>query len=267
LLGQTYVSFTSDIGYLQGEHRIREEKVYPYEASIRVPLLIRGPGIPPGVRSNEPAINADLAPTIAGAAGAEPGLVQDGLSLLDLLDGSAPDRDLLIESFHPIARYAAVRTGRYLYAEHASGSRELYDLATDPFQLKSRHADPDYAEVRRRLSARLSALRDCAGESCLRGLDLELDATKQELRKKVKFFATASSDSTLVASGKAIVKTTKGLAAWDKTKVRAKLKRAKRKRLANKLDRKGKAKTKVRATATDQRGAEAADKVQVKFKD
>jgi hypothetical protein len=98
-------------------------------------------------------------------------------------------------------------------------------------------------------------------------LTLDLGAKKQELKKKLKFFATASADSTLVARGTAIKKKTKELAANEKTKVKAKLKRAKRRRLANELEEKGKAKTKIKATATDQSGAEATDKVKVRLKD
>jgi glucose/arabinose dehydrogenase len=98
-------------------------------------------------------------------------------------------------------------------------------------------------------------------------LTLDLEAKKQKLKKKLKLLATASADSSLVAEGKAIKQTTKELAANETTKVKAKLKRKQRKKLARKLDRTGKAKTKVEATATDQRGATADDNVKVKLKD
>jgi hypothetical protein len=98
-------------------------------------------------------------------------------------------------------------------------------------------------------------------------LTLDLKAKKQELRKKIKFFATASVASTLVATGKKIKETTKQLAADEKTKVKAKLKRKARNRLEEKLEKKGKAKIKVKGTATDQGGAAATDTVKVKLKD
>jgi hypothetical protein len=98
-------------------------------------------------------------------------------------------------------------------------------------------------------------------------LTLDLEAKKQKLKKKLKFFATASADSTLVAKGRAIKKKTRELAANEKTKVKAKLKRTQRRRLANKLEDKGKAKVKVEGTATDQSGAETTDEVKVKLKD
>jgi hypothetical protein len=98
-------------------------------------------------------------------------------------------------------------------------------------------------------------------------LTLDLKAKKQELRKKLKFSATASAASTLVATGKAIKETTKQLGANEKTKVKAKLKRKARNRLEEKLEESGKAKTKVKGTAIDQGGQEATDKVKVKLKD
>jgi hypothetical protein len=98
-------------------------------------------------------------------------------------------------------------------------------------------------------------------------LTLDLAAKKQELRKKVKFSATATVASALVVTGAAIKGTTKELAAGEKTKVKAKVKRKARNRLEEKLDKKGKTKTKVTATATDQSGATATDKVKVKLKD
>jgi plastocyanin len=97
-------------------------------------------------------------------------------------------------------------------------------------------------------------------------LTLELGAKKQELTKKLKFFATSSADSTLVAGG-SVKQTTVQLAADEKTKVKAKLNRSQRERLEEKLDRSGKAKAKVEATATDQSGATATDVVKVKLRD
>jgi hypothetical protein len=98
-------------------------------------------------------------------------------------------------------------------------------------------------------------------------LTLDLKAKKQELRKKIKFSATANAGSTLVATGKAIKKTTKQLAADQKTTVKAKLKPKARKRLEEKLEEKGTAKVKVKGTARTQSGAAATDTVLVRLKD
>jgi hypothetical protein len=58
--------------------------------------------------------------------------------------------------------------------EYANGARELYDLAGDPDELESRHADPAYAEIRTELARRLAVLRTCAGDTCRRGPLLRL---------------------------------------------------------------------------------------------
>ena len=129
-----------------------------------MPLQMRGPGIPRGVRVGSLAINADLAPTIVDVANADPGLAMDGRSLIPVAQrpGIARGRQLLIEE----PSFKAIRTERYMYAEHRSGERELYDLKIDPFELRSRHNAPAYASVRRRLADRLDELRNCAGPSC-----------------------------------------------------------------------------------------------------
>ncbi len=81
-LGNTYFVFASDNGFYQGEHRVGAGKYLPYEPAARVPLAIRGPGIPPGV-SNELVSNADYAPTVLQIAGApQPPVPVDGRSLL-----------------------------------------------------------------------------------------------------------------------------------------------------------------------------------------
>ncbi len=81
-LDNTYIVFTSDNGYMQGEHRVRSGKMLPYEPSAQVPLLIRGPGLPAGQVSSELVANIDLAPTLLDIAGAEAGKPVDGRSLL-----------------------------------------------------------------------------------------------------------------------------------------------------------------------------------------
>jgi hypothetical protein len=98
-------------------------------------------------------------------------------------------------------------------------------------------------------------------------LTLDLTAKKQELRKKLKFSATANLPSTLVATGKEIKKTTKALAASQKTTVKAKLKPKARNKLEQKLEEKGTAKVKVKGTATGDSGEKATDTVLVKLKD
>ncbi|HEY7455382.1 MAG TPA: sulfatase [Thermoleophilaceae bacterium] len=168
-LERTLIVFTSDNGYLSGEHRLPHGKANIYEPAIRVPLMVRGPGVPSAVRPRQLVTNADLAPTILDVAAAVPGRKQDGRSLLPL--ARHPDlgrrRALLIEVAKGTRmRTTAIRTHRWLYAEHAGGATELYDLLTDPQELTSLHANPAFAGVRQALATRLAALGHCAGRDC-----------------------------------------------------------------------------------------------------
>jgi arylsulfatase A-like enzyme len=161
-LANTLFVFTADNGWMLGEHRIPNGKVYAYEESIRVPLILRGPGIPANTTRNSSSSNIDLAPTVLDAADAVAGITVDGRSLIP----TAPTRNLLIETGPRSggARwYAAVRTPRFLYVEHSTGERELYDMPADPFQLRSRHADPAYQNAMANLATELHRLQACAG--------------------------------------------------------------------------------------------------------
>jgi hypothetical protein len=73
-------------------------------------------------------------------------------------------RDLLFESWFPPA--TGIRRGDWVYIEHGTGERELYDLASDPFQLESLHASPAHAGLIAELDARLQQIRSCAGGAC-----------------------------------------------------------------------------------------------------
>jgi N-acetylglucosamine-6-sulfatase len=171
-LGRTLVLFTADNGFFHGEHRVPDGKVLVYEPSVRVPLLMRGPGVPRGVQRSNLVANVDLAATILDAAGGRADRRLDGRSLLtfarDPLFRSG--RDLLLET----PGYSAIRTPQHVFVQHSTGEQELYDLTADPHQLQSLHADPRFAALKNDLGARLSRLRTCAGDACRRGPDLSL---------------------------------------------------------------------------------------------
>lgn len=172
-LGRTLLVFTSDNGFFHGEHRMTHSKLRMYEPAIRVPLLIRGPGVPRGRVVRDLVANADLAPTIAALAGAEPGLTMDGRSLRPIArrPKRLRGRAILLDTNH----YDAVRTWRYVYSELTTGERELYDLDSDPFQLQNVDADPAYALARRHLRRLLRALRGCRGRDCWQRPKLRLN--------------------------------------------------------------------------------------------
>jgi arylsulfatase A-like enzyme len=170
----TLVIFASDNGHLVGEHR-GYGKVVGYEESVRVPLIISGPGFSSGVRRNQLVTLADLTSTIAQATGADPTLLQDGQPLQDL--SRDPDfarhRSILLEA-GPSRRtdgqrlYTGIRTpDRLSLLVWHTGDVEYYDLREDPFQVDGRVSGSETVADRDSLIARLDELKDCAGTTCL----------------------------------------------------------------------------------------------------
>ena len=210
-LDDTAVFFTSDNGYYYGEHRIVLEKIYPYEEAWRVPLLARippaylgGAESPPEVKKN--VSNLDLTATILDLAEARPCVADgrcatiDGRSFLPLLGGAGPewptDRAVLAQIGNRACGiipkpgsglknfYDAIRTRRYMYAEvnrvnplTGECNRpefELYDLKSDPDQLRNKAVNPAVktpSPLQVSLAQRLSALVRCAGAA---GRDIPL---------------------------------------------------------------------------------------------
>jgi arylsulfatase A-like enzyme len=187
-LDTTAFLFTSDNGYMLGRHRLEGKAVF-YEESIRVPLLLRVPGLDGPRAVDALALNNDLAPTLAEVAGTVPAMNVDGRSLLPLLRGTVPTwRKRFLIALPPAGPFSdplpevppffAVRTGddgevgRLAYAETTTEfgtpvtARELYDLRADRFQVESRHRDAAYADRQRRLRQYLEALKDCGDGSC-----------------------------------------------------------------------------------------------------
>ena len=179
-LDETLIMFVSDNGWMQGEHRVPGDKFLPYDESLRVPLILRGPGVAAGRTVRGQVSNVDFAPTLLDAARARPGRTMDGISLLPVLRGhrGPPDRALQIEATAPLFAgnipnnawdrpYSGVRTQRYTYIVWTeTGEQELYDRRLDPFQLTNVAARPAYAAVKARLAAKLRILEQCRGASC-----------------------------------------------------------------------------------------------------
>jgi N-acetylglucosamine-6-sulfatase len=185
-LDDTYILFTSDNGFMQGEHRVPFGKMLPYDPSTRVPLLIRGPGVARGRRSRTLVSNVDLAPTILDATPATAPDPLDGRSFLPFARnvGRRSLRPLLHETAGHgasgrhrreegargvqlrVPPWRAVRTTRWLFVDYKGPARELYDLRRDPAQLRSLHADPRYRVRLRTLRRILGDLTDCEGREC-----------------------------------------------------------------------------------------------------
>jgi len=168
-LDRTVILYTSDNGFLWGEHRLGG-KVWPYEESTHVPLIVRTPWTHSAQYNNQPVLNIDLAPTIGALAGIQPGLPEDGRSFLPFLEGGKqiPWRDgflveylgqnLLHKNGPP--PYIALQTKKYLYVEYQNGWRELYDLRRDPWELDNIAGDPRSSALQVSLHRVLQQLYD-----------------------------------------------------------------------------------------------------------
>jgi arylsulfatase A-like enzyme len=163
-LSRTVIVFTSDNGLAFGEHRW-VKKTCAYDECLRVPLLIRMPGVEHRLETAF-ASTVDLAPTIAGLAGIEPPQDGAGTSLVRLLR-TGRDEGLGGEVYAewigeglPVPGWWALRTPGFAYVELATGERELYALREDPHELVNVVDEPRFAAVVERLSAALDAYRE-----------------------------------------------------------------------------------------------------------
>lgn len=199
-LDNTYIVFTSDNGFKLGEHKLGVNKQTEFDADVRVPFMIRGPGVRSGTAIDELVNNADLAPTIVAWAGAKPSREPDGRSLTPLLlqrgdvvpwrrafpvahgikqnqgVGRFFDAGLFKDVPYVLApAYYGLRSAGYLFTEYGTGDRQLYDLRADPHQLRN-IAGEVAASLERAVAARAKALSTCAGPRCRALEELPLPA-------------------------------------------------------------------------------------------
>ncbi|GES21475.1 sulfatase [Acrocarpospora pleiomorpha] len=172
-LADTYLFLTSDNGFHLGQHRLRPGKTTPFEEDIRVPMIVRGPGVAAGRSTDVLGSSVDFGPTFAELAGARlPGFCE-GRSLVPVLHNRPVSwRDaVLVEFVRPDyatgspPTYRMLRTARHSYVEYETGESQLYDLAADPNQLHNLVAGADPALIAH-LSSRLAALQWCQGAGC-----------------------------------------------------------------------------------------------------
>jgi len=163
----TWVIFASDNGYFLGEHR-RGDKRLAFEESIRIPLLVCGPGI---ARTqsvlDQMALNIDVAPTLLELAGIDVPKHVQGRSLVPLLAGQSPEwRDCFLYTYFQerwlpgIPTMVGVRTNDWKYVRYPliDDLDELYDLENDPHEMKNLSRDPSAARQRAAMRNKLDQL-------------------------------------------------------------------------------------------------------------
>jgi len=166
----TIVVYASDQGFYLGEHGWFDKR-WIFEQSLRTPLLIRWPGvIKPGSVNHDIVSNLDFGETFLDAAGLPVPAEMQGRSMVPVLKGQTPPdwRTAFYYHYyehpgvHNVARQYGVITDRYklvYFYEPEFNYWELFDLKTDPLEMKSVYNDPQYTQVQKDLHAQLTELR------------------------------------------------------------------------------------------------------------
>ncbi len=165
---KTIIVFISDNGVTLGDHRFGVSKNCPYEACVKIPFIVYGPGYFSARDDAHLVANIDLAPTFVDLAGGSIPNTVNGMSMLPLLkDPHASWRDALLLEHWPteegvgsmVPQFDAVRTPEWKYVEYSTGEKELYDLVNDPYELTNIAGKGKYADIQAELAKRLAELK------------------------------------------------------------------------------------------------------------
>jgi arylsulfatase A-like enzyme len=164
----TVVIYASDQGFYLGEHGWFDKR-WMFEESYRTPLLIQWPGTTkPGSVNKDLVSNLDFAETILDMAGVKVPSDMQGMSMVPVLKGKTPANwrnehyyhYYEYPAVHSVKRHYGISTERYklIHFYYDIDEWELYDLKTDPQEMKNVYNDPTYAEVKTDLHKRLTKL-------------------------------------------------------------------------------------------------------------
>ncbi len=134
LLDNTVVVFASDHGEMLGDHGLYTKHV-PYEPSVRVPLIVAGPGIEAGTTADTLVELNDVNPTICELAGLPRQEGIDARSFAPVLRGESTEHRS--DAVSALREFRLIRTRTHKLVEHSSGEHELFDLDTDPDELQN----------------------------------------------------------------------------------------------------------------------------------
>ncbi len=166
----TVVIYSSDQGFYLGEHGWYDKR-WMFEESLQMPFVIRWPGVlAPETKSNSLIQNIDYGPTFLDMAGTEIPAEMQGRSMVPLLsnagEATADWRDAIYYAYyenasvHAVPIHDGIRGSRYKLMFFPRGKQwQLFDLKEDPQEMKSVHADPEYAPVLAAMQQRYRDLR------------------------------------------------------------------------------------------------------------
>lgn len=165
----TVFVYSSDQGFYLGEHGWFDKR-FMYDESYRTPLIASWPGvIKPGSVNSDLVSNLDFAETFLDIAGAKIPKAMQGASLVDIMKGKRPRNWRSTHYYHyyeypgwhMVQRHEGVYDGRYkLMNFYDLKEWELYDLSTDPKEMKNEYNNPEYAKIVARMHRELDSSRD-----------------------------------------------------------------------------------------------------------
>ena len=174
ILDDTLIIFTTDNGYFHAEHGLAD-KWYPYQESIRVPLIVRDPRMQKenvGQLNDEFTLSIDLSPTILGAAGLPTPNVMHGRDFSSLYTGKGDTSPWRKEFFyeHPIhlkkevipASEALVRKNYKYMLWPDYDVEQLFDLTNDTYELNDLIESESHKELLSEMRTRFNELKKVA---------------------------------------------------------------------------------------------------------
>jgi arylsulfatase A-like enzyme/predicted Zn-dependent protease len=191
---EALVVLTSDHGESLNEHQERTHGIFVYEATVRIPLVMRGPGIASGARVTSPVALIDIMPTVIGLAGLRVPETVGGRDLREVVDRESTidnDRAIYIESLLPQFSFGwsplrGLRTARWKYIRGAAP--ELYDLETDPAEVVN--LATERADVVEEMATRFAGEVEHDGSPTARTLDV--DEAERNRLAALGYISTAS---------------------------------------------------------------------------
>jgi len=159
LSDDTIVIYSGDHGDWLGDHGLILKGPMFYEGLLRVPMIVRGPGVPTGHTIGEPVSSLDIPASLMDWAGAEQPPEWHSRSLRPLLSDAGESRDFAYSEWELLAQRVGVqlslqcartKTHKLTY-EAMSGDGELYDLVNDPYEMDNLWNDPSVAAAQKEL--------------------------------------------------------------------------------------------------------------------
>lgn len=163
LWDDTAIVFLSDHGEMLGDHRLMGKGFFFYDGIMRVPFIVRVPGMSGGKVERGLVSLVDFAPTVLDIMGITPTITMDGKSLLPAIHSCITgDKDAVFGEHHGrpdvdgrVVCGRMLRTANFKYCLYSNGQEELYDLKADPSEIHNLVSVPEYSAVRTEIKLRL----------------------------------------------------------------------------------------------------------------